>query len=143
MFGIIWIIIGLVFGTFVYSHRPPTEFMDASGWYFKEPFYYTFMAMNIICVIVGLGLLKSSRKKTHTASYSDDIKKCPKCAELIKLETNVCKHCNHQFSEEEIEKTMKERRYASGKFCHFCGKTDSYPDANGDLFCPNCKKIIS
>jgi hypothetical protein len=32
---------------------------------------------------------------------SSDIKKCPMCAETIKYEAKMCKHCGHKFSEEE------------------------------------------
>ncbi len=31
-----------------------------------------------------------------------DEKKCPACAETIKAEAAVCKHCGHRFSEEEV-----------------------------------------
>ncbi|MBB4060055.1 hypothetical protein GGP80_000615 [Salinibacter ruber] len=33
-------------------------------------------------------------------------KKCPACAEYIKLEAQVCKHCGHEFSDEEVEKQV-------------------------------------
>lgn len=35
-------------------------------------------------------------------------KKCPDCAEYIKLEAQVCKHCGHEFSEEEVEQEIEE-----------------------------------
>jgi hypothetical protein len=29
-------------------------------------------------------------------------KKCPQCAEIIKVDARVCKHCGHEFSEDEL-----------------------------------------
>jgi len=33
-------------------------------------------------------------------------KKCPDCAEYIKLEAQVCKHCGREFSEDEVERQV-------------------------------------
>jgi len=35
-------------------------------------------------------------------------KKCPMCAEYIKLEARRCKHCGHEMSEEEVEQQIEE-----------------------------------
>jgi len=35
-------------------------------------------------------------------------KKCPMCAEYIKLEARRCKHCGHEFSKEEVEEKIEE-----------------------------------
>jgi rubredoxin len=37
-------------------------------------------------------------------------KKCPMCAEYIKLEAHRCKHCGHEFSEEEVEQQIEEMK---------------------------------
>ncbi|MCS3664520.1 zinc ribbon domain-containing protein [Salinibacter ruber] len=37
-------------------------------------------------------------------------KKCPDCAEYIKLEAQVCKHCGRRFSDEEVERQIEKRR---------------------------------
>lgn len=42
-----------------------------------------------------------------------DEKKCPDCAEIIKKDAAVCKHCGHKFSEGEVEaerSAMRKRR---------------------------------
>ena len=36
---------------------------------------------------------KIDEKKVKTGKF----KKCPKCAELIKVEANICRFCNHVF----------------------------------------------
>lgn len=30
-------------------------------------------------------------------------KKCPRCAEIIKVEARACKHCGHEFSQRDVE----------------------------------------
>ena len=37
-------------------------------------------------------------------------KKCPDCAEYIKLEAHVCKHCGHRFPDEEVEQQITRKR---------------------------------
>ncbi|MCS3956732.1 ribosomal protein L32 [Salinibacter ruber] len=37
-------------------------------------------------------------------------KKCPDCAEYIKIEARVCKHCGREFSDEEVKRQVDERR---------------------------------
>jgi hypothetical protein len=35
-----------------------------------------------------------------------DTKKCPRCAELIKYEARICKHCGHEFGVQQVEKGL-------------------------------------
>lgn len=63
----------------------------------------------VIGTVVGSSLSKT--KHTPQAHYIDpmDSKKCPKCAENIKYEAIVCKHCGHTFSEEDLRRQKEER----------------------------------
>lgn len=49
-------------------------------------------------------------KKPNLLHELSDVKKCPKCAETIKFEAKICKHCGHEFSEKEIEDEKEKRR---------------------------------
>jgi hypothetical protein len=60
-------------------------------------------------------------KKSNSTHDRSDIKKCPKCAETIKLEAKVCKHCGHEFSLREIAEEKEWQRKlveqtSAGKF---------------------------
>ena len=44
----------------------------------------------------------------------------------------------------EIVKLESREEFDQGStYCPICKESDAYIDANGDLFCPNCRKIIS
>ncbi|MCS3635838.1 hypothetical protein GGP57_003179 [Salinibacter ruber] len=54
----------------------------------------------------------SKEKRSAAQGFDPDNheKKCPDCAEYIKLEAQVCKHCGHRFSDEELERQIEERK---------------------------------
>ncbi|MGM0454148.1 MAG: hypothetical protein ACQERN_13385 [Thermodesulfobacteriota bacterium] len=56
----------------------------------------TWIIMNVIMAI-DMYILNSKNKKKLT---EQNMKKCPKCAELIKKEAKVCRFCNTEFSTE-------------------------------------------
>ncbi|MDI6794205.1 MAG: hypothetical protein QME81_15310 [bacterium] len=43
-------------------------------------------------------------------SIEDEVKKCPACAETIKLEAKKCRFCGEIFDQESVQKQIKERR---------------------------------
>ena len=99
---------------------------------------------------------------------SSDIKKCPMCAETIKYEAKLCKHCGHKFSEEEGrmpaigvgtspspskpgESSMgastaqtcpncQEPLSATTRFCHSCGGEVEKPSIPT---CSQCGKAVT
>jgi hypothetical protein len=58
------------------------------------------------------GTARSSRQESARKEFDADEheKKCPACAEYIKLEARVCKHCGHEFSDEKIKEKIKKRK---------------------------------
>ncbi|MCS4182166.1 zinc ribbon domain-containing protein [Salinibacter ruber] len=53
---------------------------------------------------------KEKESASQTFDPDEHEKKCPMCAEYIKLEARRCKHCGHEFSEEEVERQIEEKR---------------------------------
>lgn len=53
------------------------------------------------------------RKENRVLDTSDMTKKCTMCAEEIKFDAKMCRHCGHTFTQEELDASLKiaEKRF--------------------------------
>ena len=114
--------------------------------------------------------IESSNSTSTKLSIENEAKKCPQCAELIKLEARKCRFCGEEFKNEEVEELIVERtqklqqdmaeqlqqakfiqeKLAKGfKQCPNCKNWDVHKEINKDTFwgdeedwCPHCNRFI-
>ena len=74
----------------------------------------------VIILAIGFGIYSSTKNQKimdnlllianqNGFNIDDENKKCPKCAELIKLESKKCMYCGQSFSEKQKQDALKER----------------------------------
>jgi hypothetical protein len=110
--GLIFLLAGIALFVFTNSHAPEKAFTGSVTWVLKPEFYYTFVIASACSSIYGLyeivtEFVKKDNKEEVLISI--DTKKCPACAELIKFEARVCKHCGYNFSVDELMHQKEER----------------------------------
>jgi cation transport ATPase len=68
-----------------------------------------FQRVRRVCVLDNI-IIRTDQEvgdSTDQLRIITDTKKCPMCAEFIKEDALVCKHCGHHFSEEEVDRARQ------------------------------------
>lgn len=97
-FFILWFLFSMIVGA-VASAK------GHSGFLF---FLLALLLSPLLGLIIALVLPSDSTQSENELLASGARRKCPKCAELVRAEATVCKHCQHSFSAApELEHTPK------------------------------------
>jgi rubredoxin/uncharacterized membrane protein len=84
-------------------------------------------------------------------SIDDETKKCPECAEIIKLEAKKCRFCGHLFDANEVGMEIEKRK---GEIKDAFDERDKCPNCKSQFvrayiedgsmgdWCPNCKESL-
>ena len=83
---IFWIILSVLVGVFASSR-------GRSG---IGHFFIALLLSPLIGALIILVLSQKTEKIEERAINNGNLKKCPSCAELVKNEAIICKHCNRQ-----------------------------------------------
>tara|TARA_R110002167_G_scaffold329681_1_gene536355 strand:+ start:80 stop:346 length:267 start_codon:yes stop_codon:yes gene_type:complete len=88
MIIVLWIIFAILVGVYANSK-------GRSGFGF---FLIAALLSPLIGFIIALVVSPINSKVEQNALEAGDVKKCPSCAELVKAEAKLCKHCRTELA---------------------------------------------
>jgi len=146
------IILLIIFYFFIFLRSPSfSEYLIMPILVFAI-FYMPFL---LIYLIADIKKAKIKELNIDKISLDHETKRCPECAETVKLEARKCRFCGHLFDEEELKRQVEERKTEILKNemaskglmqCPQCGKWDVYkdymPDGSVVDWCPHCEESL-
>jgi hypothetical protein len=160
-FGISWLIVVVIVGALAHAKN-----RSVAGWMALSILFPLIVGIILLCLPtieeVAVTPIKPILPSQAAGSSDTDTlldqetKKCPFCAELIKLEAKKCRFCAEKFHPDEVERQIETRRveFADRLAKQREGKTQCPQCDNWDLrwatiedggvghWCDNCKKSL-
>ncbi|GEM_PF-3152870 len=135
MFWIYFLFYSFAFGT-VTAIAANSKQRDPMGWFFLGLFFGVFALIAILVISENEDTEQDSPWKVHSKQNVElpKLKKCPDCAEEIKLEAIVCRFCGKRFTE--IETNQPEQAVQQNEFSQ--SQTEKADFKVRNLRCPHC-----
>jgi hypothetical protein len=119
--GVIWMVVALsmsttvtssseAFGSEPYAMETPSVTVNNIGLMDRRHNNLMLAGLTILigAVFFGFGSISERAFAAGGGEASGDLVACPYCAELIKLQASVCKHCGRDVAEAVAERTRRE-----------------------------------
>jgi len=145
-FFILWVILVIAVGIIAGSKN-----RSAFGWVALSVILTPLVGIILLCLPTKEASV-TSNSQAKVFSIDNETKKCPVCAEAIKLEAKKCHYCGEEFNDVEVKRQVDARRVelarlAEGKKqCPECKSWDVYRTVlwtgTAADYCPHCKKPL-
>jgi rRNA maturation endonuclease Nob1 len=111
-----------------------TTWGRSGGLWFVGAILFTPILAGVALLLAGKVQQEPRAKGFSFAKYS---KVCPDCAERVRIQARVCKHCGHEWTDSEVRSSVLEavERYDEPLF--YCVDSSKVVSSNGAM-CPVC-----
>lgn len=144
------ILIGIFASPLAYLYVKDTSSLDGWGWFAFNLLTINYLFFGFVIVPIHvysdiqsaqkrLGKVQSSTGSSSAAAtpFKNRQKTCPDCAEQVKLRARVCKHCGHEWTEEEVKRELQVAVEQTSETLVYCSHADKIVSPEG-IMCPEC-----
>ena len=81
-----WIIFSILVGIFAYNRKGQSGILL---------FILSLLLSPLIGFLIAIAMPTNQKRIESRKLLQPDVKKCDQCAEIVKAEAKICKHCGH------------------------------------------------
>jgi hypothetical protein len=105
---------GIIFRAALTGYVASQKGRDVASWVIIS-FILPLLGLIALAALPAVGRSQQAALVTQPEDVGEMTKKCPECAETIKLEARVCKHCHYRFDPVDVAQQVENRARRDSK----------------------------